>query len=165
MDTSSNITRRDLIQNLALITAGVGLFEITSWNSPSIEKANVNTQKSILKPFALQPQQLLQPGPGGLDIRTWIRSSQTNMQFSCVETAVAPKKMGPEPHYHKELDEVMLVLEGTATVMVDGKVEEIQQGGMHMRPRNIEHTFWNRSDKPLRFMDMYFNLYFENYLE
>jgi hypothetical protein len=27
------------------------------------------------------------------------------------------------------------------------------------------HTFWNASDKPLRFMDLYFNQNFEDYLE
>lgn len=164
MDIQSNISRRDIIQNLALATAGIGLMQFASCKSESSDSKTVD-KKAALQPFYLPPQQPLQPGPGGVDIRTWIRSSQTNLQFSCVETAVAPKKMGPEPHYHKELDEVMLVLEGTATVLVDGKVEEIQQGGFHMRPRNIEHTFWNGSDKPLRFMDMYFNQNFEDFLE
>lgn len=74
-------------------------------------------------------------------------------------------QMGPAPHIHEELDEIMLVLEGTATVIVEGKVEEIQAGGWHLRPRKIEHTFWNGSDKPLRFIDMYFNQNFEDFLE
>jgi oxalate decarboxylase/phosphoglucose isomerase-like protein (cupin superfamily) len=87
------------------------------------------------------------------------------MQFSSVETAVGPNRMGPAPHLHKDLDELMLVLEGTATVLVDGKVEEIQTGGWHMRPRGIEHTFWNGSNEPLRFVDMYFNQNFEDFLE
>jgi mannose-6-phosphate isomerase-like protein (cupin superfamily) len=126
---------------------------------------NMDITTNELQQFYLPPQPPLQPGLGGLDIRTLVKSSQTNQQFSCVEAAVAPKKMGPEPHYHKELDEMMFVLEGTATVMVGDKVEEIKQGGFHIRPRNIEHTFWNGSDKPLRFIDMYFNQNFEDFLE
>lgn len=107
----------------------------------------------------------LEAGPGGLDTRTWVRSTQTNNQFSCVEAAVAPKTMGPPPHIHKELDEICFVLEGTASVMVGGEVYEVKAGGFHMRPRGIVHTFWNASNEKLRFMDLYFNQNFEDYLE
>ncbi len=102
---------------------------------------------------------------GGMDIRVWMRSGLTNGLFSSVECAVAPKIMGPPPHYHQELDELMLVLEGTASVMVEGEVVEIGAGGWHLRPRHLTHTFWNGSDQPLRFMDMYFNQPFEEFLE
>jgi oxalate decarboxylase/phosphoglucose isomerase-like protein (cupin superfamily) len=44
-------------------------------------------------------------------------------------------------------------------------VVHIEAGGWHMRPRMIKHTFFNASDKPLRFIDMYFNQPFEEYLE
>ena len=73
--------------------------------------------------------------------------------------------MGPPPHLHKALDELMYVLEGTASVMVENDVIEIPAGGWHFRPRNLRHTFWNASDKPLRFIDMYFNQAFETFLE
>jgi mannose-6-phosphate isomerase-like protein (cupin superfamily) len=157
-------TRRDLIQQLALVTAGLSIFSSAS-GSNSSDSSVAKTELKILQPFYLPPAKPLQAGPGGIDIRTLVRSSQTNMQFSCVETAVGPKRMGPAPHLHKDLDELMLVMEGTATVIVDGKVEEIQTGGWHMRPRGIEHTFWNGSNEPLRFVDMYFNQNFEDFLE
>jgi mannose-6-phosphate isomerase-like protein (cupin superfamily) len=102
---------------------------------------------------------------GGMDIRVWVRSNMTNGLFSSVECAVAPKMMGPPPHYHKELDELMLVLDGTANILIGDDVVEVQAGGGHLRPRLIKHTFWNASDKPLRFVDMYFNQPFEEYLE
>ncbi len=73
--------------------------------------------------------------------------------------------MGPAPHLHQDLDELMYVLEGTASVIVAGKVEEIQAGGWHFRPKKIEHTFWNSGAQPLRFIDMYFNQNFEDFLE
>ncbi|MEZ4904053.1 MAG: cupin domain-containing protein [Spirosomataceae bacterium] len=59
----------------------------------------------------------------------------------------------------------MLVLEGTASVLVGDEVVQVEAGGWHLRPRMIKHTFFNASEKPLRFIDMYFNQPFENYLE
>lgn len=102
---------------------------------------------------------------GSMDIRVCVRSSMTNGLFSSVECAVAPKTMGPSPHHHKELDELMYVLEGTASVLVGTDVVEVKAGAWHLRPRGITHTFWNASDAPLRFIDMYFHQAFEEYLE
>ncbi|MDB5280035.1 MAG: cupin [Ferruginibacter sp.] len=161
----NSTTRRTAIQQLAMAIAGLSLFSLPGCSAKQKEQEEVHNTTKKLSPFSLPPAAPLDPGPGGINIRTWIRSSQTNMQFSNVETAVAPKQMGPAPHVHKELDEIMLVLEGTASVIVDGKTDEITAGGWHMRPRGLEHTFWNAGDKPLRFMDMYFNQNFEDYLE
>ncbi len=102
---------------------------------------------------------------GGMDIRVWVRNSMTNGLYSNVECAVAPKTMGPPPHYHLELDELMYVVEGTASILLGEEVVEVAAGGWHLRPRMLKHTFWNASDKPLRFYDMYFNQPFEVYLE
>ena len=101
----------------------------------------------------------------GMEVRVWMRSEMTNGLFSSVECAVGPRVMGPPPHYHDALDEMMFVIEGTATVLVGTEVVEVKAGGWHVRPRKIEHTFWNASDQPLRFYDMYFNQPFEQYLE
>jgi oxalate decarboxylase/phosphoglucose isomerase-like protein (cupin superfamily) len=59
----------------------------------------------------------------------------------------------------------MYVVDGIASVLVGNDVVEVQAGGWHLRPRLITHTFWNASDKPLHFIDMYFNQPFEEYLE
>ncbi len=167
MTNSENVkttSRRDAIQQLAVATAGLSFFSLAACGDNKKQEDPKKTTK-VLTPFYLPPAETLQPGPGGSAIRTWIRSSQTNMQYSSVEAAVAPKKMGPSPHSHKDLDEVMLVLEGTASVLVEDTLYEIPAGGWHMRPRGIVHTFFNNTDKPLRFMDMYFNQNFEDYLE
>lgn len=164
MEKDLSISRRSLIQNIALTTMGIGLAQFISCKQGAGKEKDQKEMKSLL-PFYIPPKKPLQPGPGGIDIRTWVKSSQTNRQFSCVETAVAARRMGPAPHVHQDLDELMLVLEGTVTVMVNGKVEEIQSGGWHFRPRKLEHTFWNSSEKPLRFIDMYFNQNFEDFLE
>ncbi|MEJ1930412.1 cupin domain-containing protein [Nostoc sp. NIES-2111] len=117
-----------------------------------------------IKPFLL-PAQAPLDHKGGMDIRVWVRSSMTGGLYSSVETAVAPKLMGPPPHYHEALDELMYVVEGTASLLQGDEVVQVQAGGWHMRPRKLKHTFFNASDKPLRFIDMYFNQPFEEYLE
>ena len=148
--------RRNFLSNTVL--AGLALPAIDAF-------ASKPENNEMLQPFYIPSSAPLQPGPGGMDIKIWVRSSQTNLQYSSVEAAVAPKMMGPPPHIHKDLDEICFVLEGTASILVGEKVYEIEAGAWHMRPRGIKHTFWNASDKPLRFIDMYFNQNFEDYLE
>jgi mannose-6-phosphate isomerase-like protein (cupin superfamily) len=148
--------RRNFLQSTALLTA---------FGIPSSSVLSLPTEfNDPIKPFLLPGQPPLNHN-GGLEIKVWVRNEATGGLFSSVECAVAPKLMGPAPHLHKELDELMLVLEGTASVLLGDEVVEIKAGGWHMRPRMIKHTFFNASDEPLRFIDMYFNQPFEQYLE
>ncbi len=79
---------------------------------------------------------------------------------------MTPLQFGPPPHVHYELDEIMLVLDGTMTILEGDKVVEIPKGGYHFRPRGVVHTFWNSHNEPARFLDMYPGLQdFAHYLE
>jgi len=160
----NNISRKDAIKNIGLAAFGMSLLPFTSCSSPVNSDGKTNDEK-VLSQFYIPPVDPLEPGIVGINVRTIIRSSQTNRQFSSVEMAVASRHMGPPPHFHESLDELMYVLEGTATVMVDGKTEDIHAGGWHLRPRKLEHTYWNATDKTLRFIDMYFNQNLEDFLE
>lgn len=151
------------MQRRKFVTAGALGFSLL--NLPTFSLAQANDKKEPLSPFYIPPTQALVPGPGNVDIRTIIHSKQTGKQISNVEVAVAPKQMGPSPHMHKDLDELMYVLEGTATVMIGNEIYEVEAGGWNFRPRRIVHSFWNASDKPLRFIDCFFNQNFEDYLE
>ena len=144
------------------LTAGI-LSGITLLNFQTSVMAQ-NSKESI-DPFYIPPEKPLIPGPGKVDTRTIIHSKRTNGQFSNVEVALAPKHMGPSPHIHKDLDELMYVLEGTATVIIGKEIYEVKAGGWNFRPRGIVHSFWNASDSPLRFIDCFFNQNFEDYLE
>lgn len=158
-------SRRTAIQQLLTGMAGLSLLGMPTGAAAGGINANNNQGAKDLDPFYIPPMAPLEPGPGGLDIRTLIHGHQTNKQFSCVEFAVAAKKMGPAPHYHKELDELMYVLEGTATVMVEDQFYDIPAGGWHFRPHGKIHTFFNKTDQSFRGIDMYFNQNFEDYLE
>ncbi|HEY0771855.1 MAG TPA: cupin domain-containing protein, partial [Sphingobacteriaceae bacterium] len=121
--------------------------------------------KPSLKPFYLPPDAAPLDHEGDVAIRVKVRSSQTNLQYSCVDVAVAPRTMGPAPHLHDALDELMYVHEGTMHVLVGKEVYEVKAGGWHFRPRGIVHTFWNASNDVTRCTDMYFNQNFEDFLE
>jgi len=153
--------RRNFLVTSGLLAAFSALSPISSISNPVSHIAGTSEN---LKPVLLPGMPPLEH-KGGMDIRVWMRSAMTNGLFSSVECAVAPKLMGPAPHHHLELDEIMYVIEGTASVLVGDEVVEVQAGGWHLRPRLITHTFWNASDHPLRFVDMYFNQPFEEYLE
>ncbi len=150
--------RRDFILKTSLLTAFGGLTQSTF-------AGNFNGNDHIgINPFLLPALPPLAHN-GNMTVRTWVKSGMTNGIYSNVECAVAPKLMGPPPHYHKELDELMYVAEGTATILIGDDIVEVKAGGWHMRPRMIKHTFWNAADTSLRFYDMYFNQPFEEYLE
>ena len=129
---------------------------------------NVETMTSddtLVRAFQVPPMEPLQAGPQGVNIRIRIRSSQTTNQYTCVETALAPKTMGPSPHRHEHLDELAFVLEGTLSVMVEDEVYDVPTGGMHWRPSESVHSFWNATDEPVCFLDMFLNQNFDEYLE
>lgn len=125
--------RRDFLTITGLLPTLTGLSQTTA------------EQKSTFLADQLQPVLLSSLPPldhkGNMDIRIWMRTSMTNGLFSSVECAVAPQTMGPAPHWHKELDELMFVLEGTASVLIGEEVVQVEAGGWHLRPRMLKHTF------------------------
>ncbi|RZJ69193.1 cupin domain-containing protein [Flavobacterium sp.] len=157
-------SRRDAIQKLSLFSAALFL-PLTSCDNPKKEiQSNSKPTKAPL-PFLIPPKATLEVGPMGSNMRTLIRSEQTNRQFSCVEAVLAPKKMAGSPHKHDDLDELMYFMEGTASILMGEEVVEVTAGSWHLRPRGIVHVVWNSGNENLRLIDMYCNQNFEEYLE
>lgn len=132
---------------------------------PRSRTSKSTTGDDTLNGFEVPPMEPLAPGPHGVAIRIRVRSSQTANQYTCVETALAPKTMGPSPHRHESLDELAFVLDGVLSVMVQDDVYDVPAGGMHWRPRGVVHSFWNATDEPVIFLDMFLNQNFDEYLE
>jgi uncharacterized cupin superfamily protein len=102
----------------------------------------------------------------GMKTGVKLTHDQTYGQFSCIETQLEPRQMGPPPHIHYELDEIMYVLEGTISLLEGDKVATVSAGGWHFRPRGVVHTFWNGHDTPAKFIDLYPSTQnFAHYLE
>lgn len=73
--------------------------------------------------------------------------------------------MGPPPHYHKKMDELSFVLEGTVSFVDRDDVIDVSTGGWIMSPRDTEHSFFNKTDSQASFMNMAFGQNFEDYQE
>lgn len=158
MQADFYMLRRNFLQSAGMASAIIAMPQFAAG------ELHHDASNENLQPFLIPSLPPLEH-KGGMDIRVCVRSAMTNGLYSSVECAVAPKTMGPSPHYHKELDELMYVQEGAASVLMGDDVVQVAAGGWHLRPRGIKHTFWNASDAPLRFIDMYFNQPFEEYLE
>ena len=64
----------------------------------------------MLKPIYIAPDETPEiPLFPGITVEIKLRHSQTADLFSSIEVAVAPKMMGPAPHLHHTLDEIMHV--------------------------------------------------------
>lgn len=89
----------------------------------------------------------------------------TGNQLTTVELKLPPKMCGPAPHFHEELDEIVRVISGTLTVMVEDEIITVPEGGWHFRPRRKIHGFWNETDMPVHFLEIYPNQNFDVMLE
>lgn len=164
METTET-SRREALQQLGLFAAALFALPLASCDNQK-DKAKIDAVITHApKPFLIPPKASLEVGALGSNMRTLIRSAQTNKQFSCVEAILAPKKIAGAPHKHDHLDELMYVLEGTASVLMGEEVVEVPGGSWHLRPRGIVHVVWNSGNENLRLIDMYFNQNFEDYLE
>lgn len=158
-------SRRNALQQMGLISAAMCLLPLASCNNNEPEQAPDVSKTKSPAPFLIAPQAPLDAGPMGSNMRTLIRSAQTNNQFSCVEAVLGPKKIAGSPHTHDNLDELMYVQEGTASVLLGDTVVEVTAGSWHLRPRGMVHVVFNAGNENLRLVDMYFNQNFEDYLE
>ncbi len=159
-------SRRNVLKTLSsTVLAGMVLPELQAKNTTGDPLKSVYTAPNTFQkaPDGFHIGKNI--GMGGMHVGVKMRSSQTNGAFSCVEVEVAPKTMGPPPHLHRNLDEIAFVLEGTAHVLCGEETFVVEAGGWHLRPRGLVHTFWNASDKPLKFVDLYPNATFDLYLE
>src|SRR5687767_12140305 len=78
-------------------------------------KINITTQSGVtmLNPVYISPDETPEiPLFPGITVEIKLKHTQTADRFSSVEVVVAPKTMGPAPHLHHVLDEIMVVLEG-----------------------------------------------------
>ena len=155
--------RRDFIASslLAGVTANSLDLEAFAQSTDGKPRAITNKiDKKPIKPVYLEPNK---GEPRYIDLK--IRFEQTNNQFASTETNVPPKTMGPSPHVHKDLDEVMRVIKGTASVLLGDQIYQVEEGGWLVRPHGIVHTFWNATEEPITFIDLFPNQNFDLFLE
>lgn len=95
-----------------------------------------------------QNQEWLHARPGeGFCIR--IPAAATKGVYSVTEFLIEPGDSTPV-HVHKNEDEHVLVLEGTARALLGEKTMDAAPGTLVSLPRGIPHAWGNATDKPIR---------------
>jgi uncharacterized cupin superfamily protein len=73
--------------------------------------------------------------------------------FFLSETTVEPGFPGPPLHLHRELHDLFYVLDGTLALRVDAETVAAGAGTFACFPPGTVHTFSNRGDRPVRFLN------------
>ena len=104
-------------------------------------------------------------GSGG-PTRAVIKASSdaTKGGFTMTDSTIAPQFPGPPPHWHREVTDTFYVLEGTLTVRLGDDLVEAEPGTYVCVPPGNVHTFSNRTDSPVRFLNISSPAGWENYL-
>ena len=87
---------------------------------------------------------------GALELRFIVDETQGTGDLVMFEMTVPPNARVPAPHYHRDVDEVVYVLEGTMTFSLDGEKRELRKGDSLFVPRGRVHGFENLHSEPVR---------------
>lgn len=98
-----------------------------------------------------------------LGVRFLIDGSTSGGGFSLVEHTLPPRGLGAPLHRHANEDECSFVVEGRLGAQLGDEIVEAGPGEVVWKPRGQQHTFWNASDEPLRFLEIISPAGFENY--
>ena len=66
--------------------------------------------------------------------------------YSISEWWLEPNTQGPGAHAHEE-DDIFYVIEGTMSILVDGRWIDTQKGSFVLVPGGVTHDFENRTEK------------------
>jgi mannose-6-phosphate isomerase-like protein (cupin superfamily) len=78
----------------------------------------------------------------------------TGGHFALAETTLEPGFPGPKPHVHRETLDMFFVLEGALTMQLGEETVDLLAGAFVLVPPGTAHTFSNRTDQPVRLLNM-----------
>ena len=93
-----------------------------------------------------------------------VGGAQTGGSVYLGESVVPAGFPGPPPHFHERMHDMFYVLEGTLTLRVGDEKVELSAGGFACAPPGVVHTFSNRSEAPVRFLNLATPAGFEHYM-
>ena len=82
------------------------------------------------------------------------RSADTP-RFNLALITIGPHREGPPPHSHAAEDDSFYILEGELMFLVDDDELVAGPGTFVLVPPGITHTFANRSDEAVRFLNVH----------
>ena len=104
---------------------------------------------------------ILAPGEGQ---HLWIGNSQvtfkaigadTHEHLGLFEMTQQPGGTAPQPHLHREMEEMFYVLEGEVEILVGDQTVQGQPGAFVLVPRSTVHTFANKGTQPAKLLVMF----------
>ena len=90
-------------------------------------------------------------GPSSVAIKA--TAQDTGGSFYLGEVVIQPGFAGPPSHVHERLHDMFYVLEGALTLRLGDDIVELVPGSFACVPPGTVHTFSNRSEQPVRFLN------------
>ena len=84
-----------------------------------------------------------------------IMPQQVSGDYDMVVGETAPNVPGPPPHFHSNMNEVFMVIQGEMEFVVNGEVKKLKDGESIDLPSNTVHTFKNSGDSPCRWVNIH----------
>ena len=81
--------------------------------------------------------------------------TEDSPRFNFALITIAPRRDGPPSHRHAEEDDSFYILEGELTFGVEGEEVVAGPGTFVLVPPGTEHTFANRTDLPVRMLNIH----------
>lgn len=103
-------------------------------------------------PRIVTPEQGEGIKPFGLDMRIVLTSEETNGAFAAIMATLKPGE-GPPPHFHRDRDEYVYVVEGIWDVQVGEAKTRVGAGTLMFIPANTVHAFKNVGKKAGKMLD------------
>lgn len=101
---------------------------------------------------------------GSSEILIKATGEDTAGTFFLSESTIASGFPGPPPHRHERLVDMFYVLEGVLTVRLGAETYQLEAGSFVCVPAGVVHTFSNKSESPVRFLNFNTPSGWENYM-
>lgn len=81
--------------------------------------------------------------------------SEHTPRFNASIFTMAPRRHGPAAHVHRHEDDAFYVLDGELTFLLGEREVAAGAGTFVLVPPGVEHTFENRTDTPVRVLNIH----------
>ena len=85
----------------------------------------------------------------------FLARSRDTPRFNLALITIQPHRDGPPEHSHAAEDDAFLILDGELTFGVEGDEVVAGPGTFVLVPPGVTHTFANRSDAPVRMLNVH----------
>lgn len=134
----------------------------TNAQAQTMENENKREVSDYLKDTLVNKAIVIEPGTGeslsvlGSTMTFKLTTASTNNQLGLYEITLAPQVSGAKLHYHRFMDETFVVIQGTLTIQLLDREEELAKGSIIHIPRFTPHGFYNGTDEEVKAL-MLFN--------